>query len=222
MSLEEIRETALSAGAGFAVLAEHDQGLDWERVGEYRSEAERLSDREFMFIAGIEYDFDGSHLVLAGAPGYRRWNGIEEFLTGAAEGGGITVWAHPRPDQLVALRAYAGRLHGMEVWSARYGCPHLPSPALAAVLAGLRRGNPGFWAFAGQDAHRPEQIRTLFLDVEVDAPAPGLVVEALRKGRFCARKGRVEMTSRGTVTGIWSPVRSAAYAAYRLLDRLNP
>ncbi len=53
------------------------------------------------------------------------------------------------------------------MWSARYGCKHLPGGGLLRRLKKLRATYPRLRAYAGLDAHRPDQLVPLLAEVEV-------------------------------------------------------
>lgn len=222
LELGKIREAALGLGARFAVLAEHSRDFPWARVGEYLAETGKFSDGEFTFIPGIEYDFDGVHLVVAGASGYAPREEIGECLAAAEAAGGMAVWAHPERADLARMDPWLGRLNGIEVWSGRYGCRHLPDPRWCRRLVALRPRHPGLFAYAGLDAHRAREITPLLIEVEAPGWGREEVLGALRSGCFALRAGRVSLPAAGNLSaGLRFPLQ-LAFSLYRLLDRLNP
>jgi len=222
LELGEIREAALGLGARFAVLAEHARDFSWERTEEYLAAAAAASGREFTFIPGIEYDFSGVHLVVAGASGYAPREEIGECLAAVAALGGVAVWAHPARADLTRLAPWLGRLNGIEVWSARYGCRRLPDPRWCRRLVALRPRHPGLFAYGGLDAHREREITPLLTEIEAPGWGREEVLGALRSGRFSLRAGRVSFPASGGLSaGLRFPLQ-LAFSLYRLLDRLVP
>src|SRR5258708_1536120 len=55
-TLEELREIFTKSGFQFVCMTDHAEWFDREKVRAYIDECESLSDEEFRFIAGLEYE----------------------------------------------------------------------------------------------------------------------------------------------------------------------
>src|SRR5262245_36041089 len=96
-TLAELRDVYRAAGCRFACVTDHAEDFDADQLVAYRAECERLSDAEFRFVAGLEYDCDqGMHVLGYGVTELLGTTAPEEVIRGIRERGGLAVIAHPK------------------------------------------------------------------------------------------------------------------------------
>ncbi len=168
-SLSRIKEVLVLRGCSFGVICDHQNDFDEERYDELRDKCKQLCEPEFILIPGLEFEYESMHILGVGLRGYCKPEGIGECLENVKSQKGLAVWAHPSPKNLDAMKKYLDMLDGVEVWSARYGAKYAPSVRLCDLVSRQRRAGKNFLAYAGQDAHREDQIKDLVIDMKVDS-----------------------------------------------------
>lgn len=221
LGLEQIRESCLANGAKFAVLAEHSRDFPWGRLDEYLAAVKAISDYDFLFLSGIEYEFSGIHLVAFGCERYLPHEDINECIAACRDGGGGVVWAHPRKRDFRSLKSWASRLDGIEVWSARYGCRYLPDPGLCRRLKELRKTFPDLRGYGALDAHGIRDFRGPRLSLNIDVLCGESLLAELKKGKFKIEHKGISIPSSGQ-PGWARGLLHLFYGGYRFLDWIVP
>ena len=219
-SLSRIKKVLVSRGCGFGVICDHQIDFDGERYDELKDECKQLCEPELIFIPGLEFEFESLHILGVGLRGYCKPEGIGECLENIKSLKGLAVWAHPSLKNLDAMKKYLDMLDGVEVWSARYGTKYAPSVRLCDLVSRQRREGKNLLAYAGQDAHREDQIKDLYIEMEVDSLNEENILQRLSIGSFNSVFHSFRLSSTGQVT-LWQRVLFPfLYNGYRLAEKV--
>jgi hypothetical protein len=189
---EQVRDLAVSEGLDFVVLCEHAKFLPPGRFDEAVVECARLSNETFLLILGLEFEYQGRHVLLLGPPELLR-EADAETVGGRPEElrarGGLTIWAHPACTYRWTLRrGLAADYDGWEVWNSGFDGP-LPSLPMLDLLRKRRRSGRRMLAFAGADFHERIHALTPITHADIDSLALAALIDGLREGRCRASGG---------------------------------
>lgn len=169
MPLREIVSRAKALGLQGVAVCDHD-----------RVWMEPFREEGFLLIPGAEFSTEYGHLLGLFLTGPIEKGNFAETVAAIHAQGGLAVLAHPfaRSADPARLEPIAACLDGIEVWNGRADRKIRNANALAAEFA-AQRGLP---AFAGSDAHVPQEIGNGVLTLEADALTLDAVKAALRSG----------------------------------------
>ena len=199
-SLAELRETFLSAGCTFALVSDHAESFDHDKLESYRHDCASLSDEHFRFVPGLEYECEKRlHVLGYGVTSLVTTKDPEEVIRHIAAERGISVIAHPSDASFSWIETFQTLPDGIEVWNSKYDGRYALRPATVRLLQRLQQRKPDLRAFYGQDLHWKRQYRGLYTMVSCREPSQDSVLRALAQGEFFACKGALKLPSSGQV-----------------------
>jgi len=184
-----IKEILRERGYNFGVICDHSKDLGEGRYETLARECHNLREKDFVLIPGAEFEFDTVHIAGVGLSKFFRPTSIDDCVRTINELGRIAVWVHPSPRLLKHAGDWASSLNGAEVWSARYGTKYAPSVRLCRTVKKWREEQPRLRAYAGLDAHKEEEIKDLYLEMEVEELSEQWVMKSLAAGEFAMKFG---------------------------------
>lgn len=203
-SLAELRRTFLSVGCTFALVTDHAEFFDRDKLESYRNECASLSDECFRLIPGLEYACERRlHLLGYGVTSVLTITDPEEVIRHIAAERGISVIAHPSDASFSWIETFRRLPDGVEAWNSKYDGRYALRPATVHLLHRLQQRKPDMRAFYGQDLHWKKQFRGLFTLVNCRAPSQEEILGALARGEFFARKGAFDLPSSGQIPDPW-------------------
>lgn len=169
MTAGEIAARAKALGLHGVAICDHD-----------RVWTEAWEDRDLLLIPGAEFTTEYGHLLGLFLTGPVPKGDFAETAAAIHAQGGLAVLAHPfeHSTDAARLEPAVSLLDGIEVWNGRADRKIRNANALAAEFARAHR----LPAFAGSDAHVPQEIGGGVLTVEADALTAEAVKAALRSG----------------------------------------
>jgi len=198
-TLAELRDLFLKAGCSFACLTDHAEAFDSGKRERFLGECQALSDADFCFVPGLEYECrERMHVLGYGCTLPARSQDPQSVMEQIQEEGGIAVIAHPAAEMFEAIGAFSALPDGIEVWNSKYDGRYAPRAAAFRLLFQLQQRKPKMLAFYGQDLHWRKQFRGLLLELACGNHARS-IIGALRAGAFCATKGMLRLPSDGRV-----------------------
>lgn len=166
------------------LMSEHDRSFDQQRWADYQQACKMASTDDILLVPGIEYEDadnvvhtpvwgDGVAFLGAGRP-------TLELLRLAHAEGAVAVLAHPWRRNAVDRYQpdWAPLLSAVEIWNRKYDglAPHREARTLVS--------RDGLSPFVSLDFHNRRQFFPLAMSVVLDqAPSPGSLAEAIRRGR---------------------------------------
>jgi hypothetical protein len=187
-TLEELRRIYLEQSCSFLCITDHSEYFDAQIVQTYMNELQRLSDREFCFVMGLEYRCEREmHILGYGASVLSTSTDPQTIIRHIGSQGAIAVIAHPKNDFFSWIESFEALPRGIEVWNSKYDGRYAPRPGTFALLQRLRERVPGMHAFYGQDLHWKKQFRGLCVEVECDALNPAVILTALAAGKYSGK-----------------------------------
>lgn len=199
-TLDELRAALLNDGVRVACMADHDIAFTEETLDRYRAECARVSDADFLCIAGVEFTAsDRMHIV-----GFGVTTLIDSFdpatiFRHIERHDGVSVLAHPRDSHFEWIEGLAHLPHGLEVWNSKYDGRHGPRLRTFELYERLKSRSPLLRAYYGQDLHWKTQSRALVTDVNAAACTPADILAALRAGAFTASALGTRFPSDGVI-----------------------
>ena len=218
-SLSGIKECLIRMGCGFGVICDHQKDFDQGKYAALREDCEHGSGDDFRLIPGLEFEFNTVHILGVGLQEYFKPNTIAACLEKIKARKGLAIWAHPAGKDLDDMRPYLGLLDGMEVWSARYGTKYAPAVRLCDLVNRQQLKGNNIRAFAGQDAHRADQIKDLWIEVESNSLSEEDILQQLMAGKFdlVFRSFRIPATGR---LSLWQRILfPVLYNSYQLAEK---
>ncbi len=199
-TLAELREIFVAADCRFACMTDHAEFFDQAKLQQYIAECERLSDEDFRFVAGLEYECERRmHVLGFGVTTLAHTKNPQEVIAHIERAGGISVIAHPMTEMFPWIESFDVLPRGIETWNSKYDGQYAPRPATFKLLQRLQKRAPEMRAFYGQDLHWQRQPRVLFNVVETDALTRDSILGAFRRGAYKGVKDEHELPSHGAL-----------------------
>ncbi|HLK34260.1 MAG TPA: hypothetical protein VKT29_14290 [Terriglobales bacterium] len=212
LTLPELRRVLLAEGCCFACVTDHAEAFDENQLRQYLSECATLSDQNFQFIPGLEYECrDRMHILGYGCTRPISSQDPQEVIKHIQDSAGICVIAHPKDTHFQQIEQFSTLPDGIETWNSKYDGRYAPRPDTFALLHRLRRRRPPTLAFYGQDLHWKKQFRGLMTMVMSPPATGGDILAALRRGDYHGQKGDLRLPSSGELP----PVVLARFAQRR-------
>ena len=184
-TLAELREKFLAAGCALVGMADHADAFDADKVVQYVTECERLSDERLRFMAGLEFGcVQRMHIVGYGVTALVDSDDPAAVIAHIRSHGGVAVIAHPPSALFERIETLEALPDGIEGWNSKYDGRYAPRPATFDFIASLQRRRPQIRAFYGQDLHWRRQFAGLFNVLDIPAAERALVLQAMRDGAF--------------------------------------
>jgi hypothetical protein len=197
-TLAELRRIFVSAGCCFLCTTDHAEAFDKEKLGGYISECQSLSDEQFQFIPGLEYECESRiHILGYGVTSLMRTKDPVEVIRRINDLGGISVIAHPPDWAFESIESFGGQLRGIEVWNSKYDGRYAPRPGTFQLLHKMRECSPDLHAYYGLDLHWKRQFRELFIRINSAGFSRSEVLEALSSGNYCGVYANQQFPSSG-------------------------
>jgi len=202
-SLERIVHTLTRSGMDFAAVSDHAEVFDDSRIEEYVRVCESLTSSRFLVIPGLEFALHGgdTHILGYGVTRRVRAQGMEQFVDGIHDNGGLAVLAHPASGSINVIGPIRAKLDGIEVWNGRYDGVHSPRAGSLQLLRHVRGVNCKAWAYGGIDLHKISQAqKPIYLDLDCDTLDRASILRTLEAGLFTVRGGSVTIPSTGDLS----------------------
>ena len=201
LSLPELREALVRDGYRFACMTDHAEWLTEPALRQYVDECNALSDGEFRFIPGLEYECENRlHVLGYGTTVLIGSSNPEEVIARVHSAGGVSVIAHPKGELFDWIESFDTLPVGLEVWNSKYDGRYAPRAETFALLRRLQARQPGIVAFYGQDLHWRHQYRGLYVEIDRATPERGDVLGALASGAFRGCKQELRLPSSGELS----------------------
>ncbi|MCA1816666.1 MAG: hypothetical protein LC746_09720 [Acidobacteria bacterium] len=199
-TLAELRAALVAAGCRFACMTDHAEYFDAARLATYVAECESLSDGEFRFVAGLEYECERRmHVLGYGVATLAGTVNPQEVIAHVAREGGVSVIAHPADSMFEWIEKFETLPRGIETWNTKYDGQHAPRPRTFRLLQRLQQRDPAMLAYYGQDLHWKRQPRVLFNEIDSDSNSRGAVMSALARGAYRGIKDGRALPSSGAL-----------------------
>ena len=171
-------------GYRVVLTSEHDQSFDRQRWEDYQKACAGASTRCTLIIPGIEYSdaANAVHVLVWGVSDFLgNHRPTAETLSGAVQGNGICVLAHPSRREAWRLidPSWLPLFHGIELWNRKFD-----GIAPSREARDLLESSGGAIPFAGLDFHESRQLFPLSMKIEQDgAVSREGVLDAIRRKR---------------------------------------
>ena len=212
-TLAELREVSLSAGCSFVCMSDHAEAFDAAKLKDYVAECAALSDEQFQFIAGLEFECEQRmHVLGYGAPALVNSQDPQEVIRHIRRNNGIAVIAHPKDEFFPWIESFTELPDGIETWNSKYDSRYAPRTQTFRLLARLQQRRPEMRAFFGVDLHWRQQYRGLFNEVEAASNRCDDVLAAFARGAYRGVKDELTLPSSGVLTAAQVAMFDAQHA----------
>ena len=228
-TLAELASFGRKCGYSFIGMTEHSDTFDDAKMKALIEECRRLSDGEFLLIAGIEFSCEGNlHLI---GLGIRQFTSARDPIVVARfirAQGGLAIVSHPSRYGYEIPPALVGEINGIEVWNASNDSRFVPDRRVMDLWRRLRQHNQALAAFGGQDLHRitrQRQVKLVLGGQHGELTAEGILA-CLRRGNFIVSNRYLRIG--GDRPPGWARRRAMAWmwrglvVAKSLRDRVSP
>ncbi len=197
-ALSQLREIYIAAGCVFACMADHAESFNKHKAKRYRQECEELSDDQFCFVPGMEFECEmRMHILGLGVTDLAGTQDPQLVIRHIDRQGGISVIAHPKDIAFPWIESFALLPRGIETWNSKYDGQYAPRPSTFQLLHRLQQRDPSLLAFYGQDLHWKRQYRGLLNLVGAGRIQRDEILSALSRGDFTGVKGDTVLPSHG-------------------------
>jgi hypothetical protein len=228
-TLAELASFGRKCGYRFIGMAEHSDTFDDAKMKALVEECRRLSDGEFLLIAGIEFSCEGDlHLIGLGITQFTSARDPIVLARFIRAQGGLAVVSHPSRYGYEIPPALVSEIDGIEVWNASNDSRFVPDGRVMDLWRRLRQQNQSLAAFGGQDLHRITGQRQVMLvlgcqDGELTAER---ILACMRGGHFIVSNRYLRIggarppgwARRRVMTWMWRVL----VVAKSLRDRVSP
>jgi len=185
-TLPELREMFLKSGFNMVFMTDHAEWFDDASIKAYVEECEKLSDNDFAFVAGLEFECERKmHILGYGVTELATTTNPQEVIKHIDKNDGLSVIAHPGDSMFDWIESFDVLPFGIEVWNSKYDGPIAPRPRTFRLLNRLQARNSDMKAFYGTDLHWKNQYRGLVNQLSC-SPNPADALTALRGGKYTA------------------------------------
>jgi hypothetical protein len=198
LSVAEFSELLKKEGFHFVGLTEHTLGLGPDKYAELVRECHEHSDDKFVAIPGLEFRCgDGNEIAGIGLKQWLEDRPADEMIPAIREAGGFSIWVHPFKKgqwsgpflNCDAIEILNGKLDGVLA-------PNLG--LLREYKRELARGKT-FGAIFGLDFHNLRQLRSVWVECQVEKLTTEEIVKALRERRYVSHIAGGAMTCNGEI-----------------------
>ena len=197
-TLRELREMFLKNDYQLVCMTDHAEWFEPEQLRAYVEECESLSDDEFRFLPGLEFECERKmHILGYGVPALAGSTEPEEVIKHIENQGGVSVIAHPGDSMFEWIETFETLPSGIEVWNSKYDGPLAPRPRTFRLLHRLQQRKPEMKAFYGQDLHWRNQHRGLSNTLRCESSNQTAVLQALRAGDYNGVSEGTELPATG-------------------------
>jgi hypothetical protein len=200
-TLAELRKVYMSAGYDFVCMTDHAEAFDEEKLQAYIKECETLSDEQFRFIAGLEFECQQRmHILGFGVTKLVKTLDPQEVIQHIKNENGISVIAHPMDCMFDWIGSFDLLPDGIETWNSKYDGRYAPRPGTFKLLNRLQERQSSMLAFYGQDMHWKNQYRGLFNQLNCDTLDSSYLLKTMKIGDFTGIKDGVKLPSNGKLS----------------------
>jgi hypothetical protein len=200
-SLPELKEVYMAAGYRLVCMTDHAESFDQAKLDTYTAECETLSDQQFKFLPGLEFECQQRmHILGFGVTKLVQTVDPQEVIHHINCENGLSVIAHPMDTMFDWIESFQVLPDGIEVWNSKYDGRYAPRPSTFRLLHRLQQHKSSMLAFYGQDMHWKKQYRGLanLLDSEsLDSP---YLLKAMKIGKFNGVKDDLTLPSNGQLS----------------------
>src|SRR5438552_1304448 len=134
LTLAELRRKFLQEECRFAIVTDHAETFDEMKLCAYERELCRLSDAEFIFIPGLEFECERRiHILCLGTLPRPCSEDAERVIMRIQESGGLAVIAHPADAAFESIEQFTVLPDGIETWNSKYDGQAAPRPQSFAL-----------------------------------------------------------------------------------------
>lgn len=218
-TLTELRETLRRDGCRFACVTDHAEWLDDDSLRKYLAECAALSDDEFRFIPGLEYECERRlHIVGYGATMRLSTTDPDAVIGSIEAAGAFSMIAHPKTELFGWIEGFTRLPHAVEAWNSKYDGRYAPRAETFALIQRLQERKPALLACYGQDLHWKTQYRGLVVEIEAESNDRHEVLTALFAGAFVGVDRELRLPASGHVP---APLLRRFARRHRRSDRMR-
>jgi predicted metal-dependent phosphoesterase TrpH len=200
-TLSELREALVASGCSFVCMTEHAEFFDANKLSSFVNECATLSDDNFLFIPGLEYNCERRmHVLGYGVTALVNTDDPQQVIAQIKKEGGVSVIAHPMDSAFPWIESFAELPRGIETWNSKYDGRYAPRPQTFSLLQRLQLRAPEMTAFYGVDFHWRRQFRQLYTIVNCSELRREKILEALMNGMYAGSKNDLELPSTGQLS----------------------
>lgn len=202
LSLEDIRDFCLSKNLNFAILSEHAEDMNKKSWKEYKEKCDRLSDKKFVLIPGLEIPCKEDHIILVNPKNYFFSNSVEKVIDYCKKNKIFCIVAH------VSFKSSKPRdVDLVEIWNKKY---HGFAPLVNNLIwfRKVMRNCIFSYAIGGNDIHKISDLKSAIslgltdkINYKNVESFKKDVVKALKEGRFCSYNNEFVLYPEGMVNG---------------------
>lgn len=197
-TLPELRALYIAEGCSFVCMTDHAEWFDDDSLAAYIQDCDMLSDANFRFVHGLEYECEQRmHILGYGAKELASTQDPQQVIRHINAQNAISVIAHPKDVFFPWIESFETLPAGIETWNSKYDSRYAPRPGTFALLQKLQQRKPGLLAFYGQDLHWKKQFHGLFVQLNCQSNEPAQILNALRQGEYSGIKDDVTLSSSG-------------------------
>ncbi len=209
-TLAGLKQLYAAEGCPVVCITDHADSFDEPKLADYISECASFSDKDFLFLCGLEYTCEQQmHILGYGSTQLANTQNPQSVIRHIEEHQGLAVIAHPKDSMFAWIESFEILPLGIEAWNSKYDGRYAPRPGTFQLLHRLRNRRPNMRAFYGQDLHWKKQFRGLFNHLHCDGLDRDRILETLAAGKYWGVKADLQLPS----TGELSPELAARFAA---------
>jgi hypothetical protein len=199
-SLPELRALYIAEGCSFVCMTDHAEWFDDDSLTAYIQECATLSDGNFRFVHGLEYECEQRmHILGYGAEKLASTQDPQQVIRHIDSQNAISVIAHPKDVFFPWIESFETLPAGIETWNSKYDSRYAPRPGTFVLLQKLQQRKPGMLAFYGQDLHWKKQFHGLFVQLNCQSNETAQILNALRQGKYSGLKDDISLSSSGKI-----------------------
>ena len=184
LTLAQLRDVFIGQGYDAICLTDHAEWFDAMSLQKYLKECEELSDGQFCFVPGLEFECERRmHILGYGVRTLVDSIDPEAVIRHIEKHDGVSVIAHPGDSMFNWIESFDVLPHGIETWNTKYDGPLAPRPRTFQLLNRLQNRAPEMKAFYGVDLHWKKQYRGLFNLMDCSRGSAA-ILEALHAGNY--------------------------------------
>jgi hypothetical protein len=200
-TLPELRKVYMAAGYDFVCMTDHAEFFDEAKLKAYINECQTLSDEQFKFIPGLEFECqERMHILGIGVTSLVKTNDPQEVIRHIKNDNGLSVIAHPMDKMFEWIESFEILPDGIETWNSKYDGRFAPRSSTFKLLNRLQERQNSMLAFYGQDMHWKKQFRGLFNQVKCESLNTCYLLKAMKIGDFVGVKESLELPSNGKLS----------------------
>ena len=202
-TLSELRQLFQAGGYRAVFMTDHAEWFDEQKLAAYINECELLSDDQFRFVAGLEYECERRmHILGYGATSLTTSKNPEDVISHIENQGAVSVIAHPGNNMFSWIEGFDILPTGIETWNTKYDGRYAPRPRTFRLLNQLQERKPEMKAYYGQDLHWKNQYRGLSNSLACEKLSQTTLMAALRSGNYSGVCEQIELPSDGVISDL--------------------